>query len=518
MIDYKELTIKQKIGQLIVCGFVGTDYSEHARTLIEDYKVGNIIIFNRNYRSANQMKKLDRELHEKIMENSSWVPLIAIDQEGGMVTRMMKDVTFPPSHMTSSATSIKHAPYEAGKAIGRDMIMLGMNWDYAPCLDINPDLSSNNHNVRSYSSNPEACGKYAREFMDGLKEYGVISCAKHFPGCGDDVVDSHLELPIVTASEDRFYNFILKPFKMNIDVPSVMTTHTIFTTVDPEYPATLSKAVLQGILRKDLGYKGIIVSDAVEMKAIADHFGIGEGAALGLIAGCDMVLCCHELDEQKACFEKVYEAYEKGLLTEEMIDEKLARIKKFKEGTIPYLEKYFYNDNNDYQADLDTIAKIQEIVDNSITLVKGNIPKVKRNTLIIAPVASVASQAEHVLDERDLAIELKKHFNNTILKNEETNKFKELAIKESAKADEVIIINYDGNRSKIQQEIINEVIKMKKEKAYIISLKGPFDAPLFNNMENYIVMYEYTPNSIRSIIKFLKGQISTNGRLPNSYL
>lgn len=514
MRTYKDLSIKQKIGQLIVCGFSGTDYSEHLKTLIEKYEAGNFILFGRNFKSANQMKLLDLQIHKEVIERCGLVPLISIDQEGGMVTRMMKDVTFPPSAMTTSATSVKNASFISGKVIGRDMIMLGINWDLAPVLDINIDMKNVIDNVRCYSSDPIDCGNYAMKFMKGLKKYGVIGCAKHFPGGGDATVDAHLELPVIEASKDRFYNFTLKPFKMNIDAPTVMTTHTIFSNIDPEYPATLSKYVLQGILRKELGYEGIIVSDAVEMKAIADHFGIGSGAAMALIAGCDMVLCCHELDEQISCFEKVYEAYEQGLLTEEMIDEKLERIEKYRVMTIPYLEKYFYN-GDEYVEDKKLSKKIQDIVDKSITLIKGKLPIVKDNTLLVSPIASVSSQVEDAFDERDLSIELKKNFNNLVLKNEETVEFKNKVLEEAQKADEVIVINYDGNRSKIQIDTINELIKMKKDKVYVISLKGPFDGELFERLENYTVLYEYTPNSIRSVIKLLKGKIGAKGMVPN---
>ena len=150
MKNYKDLTIKEKIGQLIVCGFTHDYYDDHVSTLVEKYNVGNVILFARNFKNANQMKKLCQDLHANIYNKIGAYPFIAIDQEGGMVTRMMKDVTFAPSQMTTYATSVENASYEAGKAIGRDMIMLGLNWDYAPCLEINPNLMNNNHNIRCY--------------------------------------------------------------------------------------------------------------------------------------------------------------------------------------------------------------------------------------------------------------------------------------------------------------------------------------------------------------------------------
>ena len=514
MKNYKDLTIKEKIGQLIVCGFTHDYYDDHVSTLVEKYNVGNVILFARNFKNANQMKKLCQDLHANIYNKIGAYPFIAIDQEGGMVTRMMKDVTFAPSQMTTSATSVENASYEAGKAIGRDMIMLGLNWDYAPCLEINPNLMNNNHNIRCYTSTPESCGKMAGEFMRGLGEYGVISCAKHFPGSGDSTKDSHLELDVVTATVERMKNFTLVPFKMNINVPSIMTTHVKFQALDDEYPATLSKSVLQGLLRKELGYQGMIISDAVGMKAIADNYGAANGAAMALIAGCDMVLSCHELSEQEEVFKKVYEAYEKGELTEEMIDEKLARIWKYKEQILPFLNKYFFGNDKPYEEDKKQSALMQEIVDKSVTIVKGELPKVGNDTLIFAPVACVASQAEDVFDERDLALELKKRLPNTVLKFENTPEFYELAMKEVKKASDVVVFSYDTGKNKVQIDIINEVIKMFGKKAYIVSLKGPMDMVYFKDVENYTVLYEYTPNSIRTIIKLVEGKLKAEGKLP----
>lgn len=508
-----EMTLKEKIGQLVVCGFKSPYYDEQIEELVNNYNVGNVILFTRNYEGANELKKLNKELYQKIEEKTGLIPLIAIDQEGGPVTRLMKDVTFPPSQMTTSATAFPKAAYEAGKMIGRDMIMLGLNWNLAPCLEINDGLKMFVHNVRSYGSDKEKCASLAHDFSKGLKEYGVMGCLKHFPGSGDSKVDSHLDLPVLSTPLERLLDHNLVPFKANLDTKSIMTAHVVFNDIDKKYPSTLSKKVLKGILRDTLGYDGIVVSDCTEMKAIENYYGTGRGSALALIAGCDMVLACHTLEKQKECFEAIYESVEKGELTEEEIDKKLERIIKAKKEIKPYLDKYFFNDDS-YEIDPKSVWTSQKIVDESITLVKGKLPLLKEDTMVLAPVASVSSIVEDEFSERDLSKALKKKFNNLIYKFSDDEGFKEEVLSKLNDVDEVIIFSYDANKSDIQKELINKIIEEKKDKAFLISLKGPMDLCLFEEIENYSVLYEYTPNSINSVIKYISGLIDAKGHLP----
>ena len=509
----EKMSIKQKIGQLIVCGFLNPYYDEQIKKLVDDYYLGNVILFSRNYKNPSQLKALNKEIYHHIEEKTGLLPLVAIDQEGGQVTRLMNDVTFPPSPMTTSATSFSSAPYITGKAIARDMIMLGLNWDLAPCLEINKDLGSFLHNVRSYGASREIVSKNVSGFIKGLSEYGVLSCLKHYPGSGDTTVDSHLDLPVMATPLSQIIDNNLVPFKENTSAKSVMTAHVIFRDIDKDYPSTLSSKVIKGILRDKLHFNGIVVSDGIEMKAISNYYGTGRGAALALINGCDMVLCCHNLDEQVECFNEVYKAYNNGELTEREIDEKLERIIKAKEELKPFLDKYFYNDN-EYVIDRVNDEKIKEIVDKSVTLVKGNIPTLKSDTMVLAPKAVVASIVEDEFNDRNLAKALQKNFSNLVYEYNDSDTFKETALNSAENLGEVIMFTYDAYRDKSQSEIISELIKLKKDKAYLITLKGPMDANIFSGVINHITLYEYTPNSIKTIIKLLNNNLIIQGKLP----
>ncbi len=507
-----EMTLEEKIGQLLIIGFEGKEYNEALDELLKSYKCGNVILFTRNFSSASQMKQLTSALYKHITEEVGVLPLIAIDQEGGQVTRLMKDVTFAPSQMTSVATLVEDAPYKVGRVLGRDMIMLGINMDLAPCLEINKDLKNCITNVRSYGEDPDKIGKHAHHFILGLRDYGILSCAKHFPGAGDDEVDSHLELPIINIDKETMDNNSLVPFKENLDVDAIMTTHTLFTAYD-SVPTTMSKAVLNGLLRTKLKYQGLIMSDCVEMKAIADNYGSAEGALEALKAGCDLVLVCHTRETQIDAYKLIYNAVQNGYLKEEEIDEKVMRILLAKERIIPFLKTYF-KEEEAFKASKENNELVQQIVDGSLTLIKGDTPRMLNDTLILTPLPMVSSVVEDEFDERSLTKALENEFPKL-----KVIEFNEIAsnrneILDAAKTSkQIIIFSYDLAYHPLQKEIITEILETYQD-VYVISLKGPMDYYLLKNVNNYATLYEYTPNSIRTCVKYLKGIVTPNGKLP----
>ena len=509
MKNIKEMTLKEKIGQLILPGFHGFEYDEHLRTLIEDYHVGNVILFTRNFENAKQMKELTTKIHNEILKNTGVVPFIAIDQEGGLVTRMMKDVTFAAGPMTTSSVS-EEAVYDTGKMLAYDMIQLGMNLNLAPSLDVNNNPNNPVINVRSYSDNPVVVSEMGKNFINGSLEYGVLPCAKHFPGHGDAEVDSHLGLPTINHDTKRIHEVEMKPFIDNISIPSIMSAHILFPAYDI-VPATLSKKVITGVLREELGYDGIVITDCLEMKAIADNYGTEQGALQAVLAGIDLLCICHTLEKQVGALKLIEEAVLNGVLKEEELDKHVERILKGKERTLPYLEKYFYNKELVFSEEYKMRAS--EIVDNSLTYVKGEKLVLTNNTLVIAPVAQAKTIIEDEFDERNLAKVLSHNFSDVDIYemvNEDT--FKNDIISKAKNYDQIIVFSYNANVTPWQVEFINKIISTNK--TFVISLKGPFDYHKYNNLENYMCLYEYTPNSIKTVVKYLKGELTPNGVLP----
>jgi beta-N-acetylhexosaminidase len=385
-----------------------------------------------------------------------------------------------------------------------------MNFNLAPSLDVNNNPNNPVINVRSYSDDPEVVARLGKRFIEGSLEYGVLACAKHFPGHGDCEVDSHLGLPTINYDLDRIHKIEMYPFKENINVPAIMSAHILFPAYDT-VPATLSKKILTNVLREELGYQGLILTDCLEMKAIQNEFGTSNGALMAVLAGADICDISHTLEFQLKALELLEEAVNDGRLPMEVLDAKVERILKAKETTLPYLEKYFYGKEMQFSEENNRLA--QEIVDNSLTLVKGVNAKLTEKTLVIAPVAQAKTIIEDEFDDRNLAKVLKKEFKDlNVLELENTDEFKERVLSSLDNYDNVIIFSYNAATSLKQVSFINDVLANKKE-VTVISLKGPMDFNKYSNLSNYLCLYEYTPNSIRTVVSYLKGKLTPKGKL-----
>ena len=504
--DAKDMTIEELIGQVIMIGLPGKELDDDYRNFIKDYKIGNYILFARNYQDTKQMKMFMKDLYEQAMEVCGSYPLVSIDQEGGMVVRLFKDVTFPASPMTTSATTNPLAPYITGKIIASDMLKMGINFNLAPCLEINKELESPLMNVRSYGGTKELVLKNAKLFVQGIQDTGCIACLKHYPGSGSTEKDSHLELPIIDEEKDKLLNYNMYPFFNIQEAKALMTSHCVYSAFD-SLPSTLSSVLLTKTLREDTKYNGIIISDGMEMHAILDNYGIEEGTIMALNAGCDLLLLCHDYDYQKMSLDALINAVRNGRIKKELLIEKVERINKAKEELIESLEKHFNLD--DYIVNLEEHKIMEEIVDNSYTLIKGNAPVLKEKTLIISSTTKVASIVEDEFDNYNLTTSLKKEF-----KNHDIIDFNEISSSlDTTNYENIIIYSYDTHNNQKQINIILDILKTQKE-VYLVSLKGPLEKKHFENIKNYACLYEYTPNSIKTVIKQLKGEIGLNGKLP----
>ena len=261
-----------------------------------------------------------------------------------------------------------------------------------------------------------------------------------------------------------------------------------------------------------MNFKGLIISDGMEMKAISDHYGIGNGCVMALNAGCDLLLLCHDVNEQIAAFEAVKKAVEDGIISVDLLKEKVERINKAKlkvreglKNNFNILEYIKVNEEHEI---------MQEIVDNSFTLILGEEPVLKNNTLIISCNAKVASIVEDEFDDRNLTNALIHNFKSTkVLKFIYDDFFINYVLDIYKDYDNIIIYSYDAYNNDIQKKLINSLLETDIE-VFIVSIKEPIDMQYFKNLKNYSCLYEYTPNSIRTIIKQLKNEIKLKGKLP----
>jgi len=279
--------------QLLLVGFAGTEISAELRELLARGVLG-VVLFGRNVEDPAQVARLCAEL-----KRAAGRPLlVAVDQEGGSVRRLRAGFTNVPSMRALGHTRDPALAHQVGRLLGRELRAVGIDLNLAPVLDVDTNPQNPVIGARAFASDPEWVGALGVALGRGLEWEGVGACAKHFPGHGDTVVDSHRALPRLSHDLARLSSVELVPFRawVHAGFGAIMTAHILFDAIDAERPATLSEPVLQGLLRARLGYEGAILSDDIEMRAIAEREGRGRGAALAVRAGVDVVLACSAAD------------------------------------------------------------------------------------------------------------------------------------------------------------------------------------------------------------------------------
>lgn len=348
------MTLKEKIGQLLVVGFEGTSINSDIEKYIENYKVGGFILFSRNIRNADESFKLINDIKEKNTQNS--IPLfISIDEEGGGVSRLPKEFLKLPSAKMIGNANREEISFEYGKVIGARVKSLGFNLDFAPVLDINSNPKNPVIGDRSFGDTEKIVSKNGISVVKGLKEEGLISAVKHFPGHGDTSVDSHKNLPVVYKTKDELKDLELIPFKKAIkeDIDAIMVAHILYKDIDKDYPATMSKSIIEKLLREDLSFKGVVMSDDMTMGAIIKTYSLEEASVKFLKSGGDILLICHGRDNPRLVFEAIEKAVEEKILSEEEIDKKVYRIISLK-------KKYKINDKSLMKYDIEKINKLTD--------------------------------------------------------------------------------------------------------------------------------------------------------------
>jgi len=324
------MTLEQLAGQLLWCGWGEAPepeprrYNDHARLLVEEIGVGGMVLFTRNLGTPAEIAELTDELRR----HAAQPPLIGIDQEGGRVSRLPLPGMVFSGNMALGLIDDLDLTRLVTRSIGEQLAALGIDVDFAPSVDVNNNPRNPIIGVRSFGSDPELVSRHAVAAVAGLTDAGILPVIKHFPGHGDTGEDSHLELPTLNIERSRLDSVELRPFAEAIarGAPAVMSTHILFPALDPELPSTLSRRVLTGLLREELGFQGLIVTDCLEMKGIADHWGPEEAAVLALEAGADMLLVCHTLETQIRMHQAICQAVRAGRLTEDRLRQSVARV------------------------------------------------------------------------------------------------------------------------------------------------------------------------------------------------
>ncbi len=331
------LSLEKKIGQMFFVGLPGIEVDAETKLLLEEVSPGGVCLFSRNIRNPEQTKKFLKEIREVLPVE----PLLSIDQEGGLVDRLRRITTPMPSAVSiataQDAENLARITYEI-------LLMLGFNMNFAPVVDVLDELSGSKSNglySRAFGKSKENVVELAGAYLKTLQDGGCLGCLKHFPGLGASETDSHEDLPIVNLTREELFATDLFPYRelfKTAEVFAVMVAHASYPHFDLQetgadgklLPSSLSFKIIDNLLRKELGFNGLVISDDLEMGAILKNYGIGDACTMAINAGVDMLSICADADAIRKGFAAVVNAVKTGLIKTSRIDESLNRIAKIK--------------------------------------------------------------------------------------------------------------------------------------------------------------------------------------------
>lgn len=507
------MTLQEMIGQRLMTGFPGTEMSPEFCQAVRKHKIGNVILFRENIRDRQQLKTLCRDIQELVRRETGHPAFIAIDQEGGVVSRLPEDAVNVPGAMALGATGVPENACMAGKLIGRELRALGPNFNFAPTVDVN----SNPHNpvigVRSYGDDPEKVGQFAAQAVKGLMEGGVLCTAKHFPGHGDTNQDSHLSLPTVNKSLAELEKVEWVPFRRAIaaGIPAVMTAHILFPQLEPEkVPATMSRTILQGYLRQKLGFDGLIVSDCMQMKAIANHYGTVEGTLAAFRAGVDLVEITHDATLCAQAAVKALEAAQAGTLDMGEMEESVRRILELK---ARWVENFPEPAFDFAQA----AAESRSLMEKTITqLHKPEGFSLGDRPLCIGCDAYRVSLVGNVAEDGSpFAREMAALLGGTgaqMTQDPQTGEIESLVAR-AKNHSSAVVGTYNGHLRPGQLELVRALAN-NGVATVVVALRNPYDLRDVPENTWRIAAYEYSTESIRAVARLLLGQSTATGTLP----
>jgi beta-N-acetylhexosaminidase len=323
------LPLGEKIGQMLVVGFHGLVPPEYILSWLSKGCIGGVILFARNIDNPSQVAELTRVCHEA----SKHPILVAVDQEGGVVARLREGFTESPGAMALGAAGSEQLAEEVSMVLGAELRALGVNWNLAPAIDVTHNIDNPSVGVRSLGSDPGRVARLGVAQVRGFQRAGVAATAKHFPGKANTPVDPHVNLPVIDGPLDDMWDTDLVPFRAASEagIAAMMVSHVQFKALEPEYPSTLSPRIIQGLLRGDVGFTGLVSTDCMEMKAVTNEYGPGESAVLAAIAGANTILFSHTREFQEEVYDALLRAAQSGRLPMETVDFSVKRVQDMKE-------------------------------------------------------------------------------------------------------------------------------------------------------------------------------------------
>lgn len=539
-----DLTLEQKVGQLLMCGFHGQHADEQITRLIRDYHVGGVIYFRRNVESVDQLTRLSAELQDMAAEAGALPLMISVDQEGGMVARIDQEgMTQVPGNMALGATGNPEYTLECARILGCELKSIGIDMNLAPVVDVNNNPLNPVIGVRSYGEHAESVATHGVAAITGYQSQGIAATAKHFPGHGDTAVDSHLGMVTVPHDRNRLEQMELLPFRKAIEagVDAIMTAHVMFPSIEPEpIPATLSHKVLTGLLREEMGFEGIIITDCLEMHAISKPYGVAEAAIRAVEAGADLILVSHTLQDQVAALEAIVEAVRMGRISEEVIHQAVERIMTWKRKRCGQQNDHLVSPKASETVEITDVEPVNctestettdssklnestlfEIASSSITIVHndGLFPlNPEKDVYVIWPEVVQRTEVDEPWSHTDslgMALsQLRGRVRERKITTQPSYEEVDRIWKDVSDREQVIVCTYTsaGQLPKGQQYLVEKL--SKNHSLIVIALRNPYDLLEISRPGSYVCTYENTPAVVRVLSQVLTGGLQPTGSLP----
>jgi len=512
------MNLPQKIGQLLIFGIPDVHLTSEVIENLQKWHLGGVILFSRNLQNVTQSKNLISKLNE-LLSTPDYPLWLCVDQEGGVVVRMTEGVSVFPGNMALGATQDSTLAYEMGRITAEEWGDLGVNVNLAPVLDFsyaqNPGIG-----VRSLGEEKQAVTELGIQLIQGMQDHGMSATAKHFPGKGLARKDSHLDLPKIDISKAELNEKELYPFIKAIEakVDFMMSSHCIYSAIDPKVSATLSKPILTHLLKDELGFKGLVISDDLEMGAIDKSLPIEEAALKFLQAGGDQVLVCHTPEAQEKVFQRLIHAVETNELSEALLDEKLEKIQAIKQKWLRWKKNHATRLTRNDPLPL-------EIARRSITVVRNEekqIPLKGKEASVLAlcvdysPLTLVEENSSNNADLRQL---LEAHCDSlefVTVSLEPQEKEVNAILNRANKTDLLLIFTYNAHMYLEQAELVRSLLQ-KGKKHVVCALRNPYDLNVFPEAKNFILSYGFREASLKALVEVLFGIIPAKGKCPVSF-
>ncbi len=517
----ENLSLEEKVGQMLAVGFDGYEPPDYILRWLSDGRVGAIILFARNIQSPEQVAKLTHDLHEA----ARYPLLVCIDQEGGTVARMRATDGFTesPGAMALGAADDDMLAEHVSAVLAREMRAVGINWNLAPAIDITHDIRNPTMGTRSLGTNPARVSALAAGQVRGFQKAGVMATGKHFPGLGNTPTDTHLALAVISGSADYLWDNDLVPFRAVIEagIDSIMINHVQFEALDAQYPSTLSPSVVTKLLRQDLGFTGLAVTDCLEMKAIADHHTPDQSALLAALAGNDVILMSHTRSMQNDAYMGMVGAAQNGKLPLEQIDAANARIAVVK-------AKYALATENITPESARMVVRtglhasvMNDAARRSIVMVKTDPSFMPLKENVRYGVVEMAAFDDTVASEKGGAsllmtrlVNLRADVQTTaIMFAEKESKNITAARRIAEDCDVLILVTRNAHMNPYQIEIGMDSMQRAKH-TILVCARNPFDADVFSNANVILCTSGDSMPSLDAVVDALMGKFVPYAHLP----